>query len=434
MRLSHALLGSLVVVAGINFAFGQSVETLKELQLGPIVPLGSNANPEFLTGIELTEPLLGPIVPISGTIPAEIDKSTPSPLKFPNDETQYLSGAEAMPNLHFGFVPIRVIGRPLTASWMEPNSPAFSQSAAGPIHPDRIRNQLSAIADQLATCGLEGEARQIQDLNQRFQKHHYQRMLIAHKESQLKKLQAEIASLKEVQSPASRETFFSLRGLFVELNSKGRKQLIQKLAEQISARTGSQAPQINPEATAFQGVFEFDTQDIQPIVDQLLEQNFAKIIAEPKACVLGGRNVRFLMGGETAIAGADGQTAFRPSHTSFVAQPKLMASGKIRLGLVIEFQDSDVAATGRDGTGRNRRIETVLDIDPGFAATTLISQSQDQLTGETDKEQLSSILFILTPEVVTATRFPNSAQPHATMPTPSPSYHPLVEARAIVDQ
>ena len=436
MRVTRALMECLVFAATTTFAFGQSLESETEPQLGPIVPLSSNAFPEETAAIAFSEPQLGPIIPIAGTFSTEEDKSAPSPLTFPKDEVQYYPGAEAMPNLHFGFVPIRVIGHPMAASTIEPNPIGYSPSSPGPIHPDQIQFHLTALADQLAAAGLTNEAKRIQEFQQKFQCDHYQRLLIAHKESQIRSLQAEIASLRQTAADDAR---ISVKVRVVELNHDGLNTLRTKLNGPVLLVHGSEIFSPNAEDKPHLSLQDVESDRIGELIELLSKTGNAKIVAEPSGTVRDSQNIRFLSsnsqtGGTTFVdsvapglstVGHGGLTA------SFIATPKVIGFSKVRLGLVVESSNFILSGIGQANiTGPStKRLEHIAEISTGHTLA-IISKPYTRQDDKNESDDWTSTIVLITPEILHGSTPSYSNEPIPS-PVPSESSRRVFEAKVI---
>ncbi len=135
----------------------------------------------------------------------------------------------------------------------------------------------------------------------------------------------------------------------------------QSLSSAVGAATGA----------TLSGTFE--NGEIGLFLDWLCSNGTAKILAEPSATVLSGRNVRFLSGGEFAvpttvgIGGAQGTTtSFRGFGTSLLATPTVIDRDNIRIGVIAEYSNitSENTVAGIPGM-QTRRIETVVEMREG---------------------------------------------------------------------
>ena len=121
----------------------------------------------------------------------------------------------------------------------------------------------------------------------------------------------------------------------------------------------------------FAGTFEQG--EIGVFLDWLCSNGTAKILAEPNATVLSGRNVRFLAGGEFAVptivgvGGAQGTTtSFRGFGTSVLATPTIIDRDNIRIGVIAEYSNITNQNTVAGIPGMStRRIETVVEMREG---------------------------------------------------------------------
>ncbi len=117
----------------------------------------------------------------------------------------------------------------------------------------------------------------------------------------------------------------------------------------------------------------FENGEIGLVLDWLCSNGTAKILAEPTATVLSGRNVRFLSGGEFAVptvvgvgGAAAGTTTFRGFGTSLLATPTVIDRDNIRIGVVAEYSNlvNQNTVGGIPGL-TTRRIETVVELREG---------------------------------------------------------------------
>lgn len=117
----------------------------------------------------------------------------------------------------------------------------------------------------------------------------------------------------------------------------------------------------------------FENGEIGIFLDWLCSNGTAKILAEPCATVLSGRNTRFLSGGEFAVptivgvGGAQGTTtSFRGFGTTITATPTVLDRDNIRIGVIAEYSNitSQNSVGGIPGLN-TRRIQTVVEMREG---------------------------------------------------------------------
>ena len=117
----------------------------------------------------------------------------------------------------------------------------------------------------------------------------------------------------------------------------------------------------------------FERGEIGVVLDWLMSNGTAKILAEPSATVLSGRNVQLLSGGEFAVPtvvglnGAAGTTtSFRGFGMSLLATPTIIDRDNIRIGVIAEYSniDNNNVVSGIPGLN-TRRISTVVEMREG---------------------------------------------------------------------
>lgn len=172
----------------------------------------------------------------------------------------------------------------------------------------------------------------------------------------------------------------------------------------------------------------FENGEIGVLLNWLCANGTAKIVAEPTATVLSGRNVRFLSGGEFAVptvvglGGASGTTtSFRGFGTSLMATPTVIDRDNIRIGVIAEYSNitSQNAVSGIPGL-QTRRIETVVEMREGqtMAMAGLLSHRTATsiqripllgdlpaigpllFTSKTSTQEENELLILITPELV----------------------------------
>ena len=198
----------------------------------------------------------------------------------------------------------------------------------------------------------------------------------------------------------------------------------------------------------FSGTFEKG--EIGVFLDWLCSNGTAKILAEPTAVVLSGRNVRFLSGGEFAVptivgvGGAQGTTtSFRGFGTSLLATPTLIDRDNIRIGVIAEYSNVTNQNTVAGIPGMStRRIETTVEMREGqtMALAGLLSHRTSTtiqripvlgdiphvgpllFSAKTMTQEENELLILITPELVR----PMDAQEVPPVPgfdSPRPSHH-----------
>lgn len=430
MRLPRALLDSLVILAGTSSAFAQTAEVPSELVLGPVVFIASNVQDTEMILITFEDPELGPVVPIASSAEGIAEATQPSPLNFSREEIQYLPGVEASPNPYYGRVPIKVIGHGGAAP-IETVTACLPSGQDGVCHPDQIQVHFSNLAEQLAAAGLAEEAEQIQELQKAFQDEHYQRLLIAFKESQLRKLQAEIEGLKQDELNRSQ---IALRLQIIELKPEGRQSVVRKLQDfgSRSAITDSEREL----ACEFLELNDHKLAEFNQLLEQLAVDGCAKIVAQPSATTLSGRNVRFLTGsGEFAVrAGNEPQMSADDGKPSFIGsgilvKPQILGAHKIRVAMILQEQ-KDVPSAINLGTISEKlqttRLETVTEITSGQSVA-LVTPEQHNSANDQQK-QTSNLLFVITPEIVVVPRQTQNPVASPAIYAPRPA---AVEAKFI---
>lgn len=172
----------------------------------------------------------------------------------------------------------------------------------------------------------------------------------------------------------------------------------------------------------------FENGEIGILLNWLCSNGTAKIVAEPTATVLSGRNVRFLSGGEFAVptvvglGGASGTTtSFRGFGTSLLATPTVIDRDNIRIGVIAEYSNitSQNAVSGIPGL-QTRRIETVVELREGqtMAMAGLLSHRTNTnvqripllgdipaigplfFSNKTSTQEENELLILITPELV----------------------------------
>lgn len=198
----------------------------------------------------------------------------------------------------------------------------------------------------------------------------------------------------------------------------------------------------------FSGTFERG--EIGVFLDWLCSNGTAKILAEPTATVLSGRNVRFLSGGEFAVptivgvGGAQGTTtSFRGFGTSLLATPTIIDRDNIRIGVIAEYSNVTNQNTVAGIPGMStRRIETTVEMREGqtIALAGLLSHRTATtiqripvlgdiphvgpllFSAKTMTQEENELLILITPELVR----PMDAQEVPPVPgfdVPRPSHH-----------
>ena len=184
----------------------------------------------------------------------------------------------------------------------------------------------------------------------------------------------------------------------------------------------------------------FERGQIGVFLDWLCSNGTAKILAEPVATVMSGRNVRFLSGGEFAVptivgvGGAQGTTtSFRGFGTSLLATPTIIDRDNIRIGVIAEYSNITTQNTVAGIPGMTtRRIETVVEMREGqtMALGGLLSNrttTQVQripllgdiphvgpllFSAKTKTLEENELLILITPEIV------RPMDPHEVPPPP----------------
>ncbi len=434
MRVHRVLFQGLVLALGATQAFGQSVNLDIELQLGPAVPLGSYHTDSDDFELIPVEPELGPIVLIADSSFAVGNDFTPTKLTFPNDEVQYLPGAELIPNPYFGFVPIPVIGRPIPAQLIEPSSFGMASACPIPAHPDEIQFHLSAASALLANLNLPSEAQQIQGFQQQFQRDHYFRLLVEHKESQLRTLQAEIANLKQARqsiaglTPAeSPSKSIELQLQIVTLNQPGRECLAAKLSE--IGTTLNRSGLIRFQQGMGAGLqespavlHELRSQAIRELLDQLTKDENAEIVRQSSGRAVEGYEFNLFIGNES-------------SRLAIKATPKTIGSSRIHLEMLLE----SIVGTTNDGSEESDlqspsiRLETAAEISSGNSLA-IVGYPANTPADQNDVTKSPTILVLVTPTVIGPQVDPASAFGSILSPVPEASARPVKEATVTGDK
>jgi pilus assembly protein CpaC len=148
---------------------------------------------------------------------------------------------------------------------------------------------------------------------------------------------------------------------------------INNASQSISSAMGAGAGAVTGASSGSTLSGTFENGEIGILLNWLCANGTAKILAEPTATVLSGRNVRFLSGGEFAVpttvglGGASGvTTSFRGFGTSLLATPSVIDRDQIRLGVIAEYSNitSQNTVGGIPGL-QTRRIETVVEMREG---------------------------------------------------------------------
>lgn len=184
----------------------------------------------------------------------------------------------------------------------------------------------------------------------------------------------------------------------------------------------------------------FENGEIGLFLDWLCSNGTAKILAEPAATVLSGRNVQFLSGGEFAVptvvgvGGAQSTTTnFRGFGTSLLATPTVVDRDNIRISVIAEYSNlvSQNSVGGIPGM-RTRRISTVVEMREGqtmalaglLSSRTTVQVQRFPVLGDvpwvgplffTSKamtQEENELLILITPELV------RPMDPHEVPPVP----------------
>jgi pilus assembly protein CpaC len=200
----------------------------------------------------------------------------------------------------------------------------------------------------------------------------------------------------------------------------------QSISSAVGAGTSAVAGVGSSTGSTLSGTFE--NGEIGILLNWLCSNGTAKILAEPSATVLSGRNVRFLSGGEFAVpttvglGGASGvTTSFRGFGTSLLATPSVIDRDNIRIGVIAEYSNITTANTVGGIPGmQTRRVETVVEMREGqtmamaglLSNRTIVQVQRIPLLGDvpyvgpllfSNKQSTleeNELLILITPEIV----------------------------------
>ena len=204
--------------------------------------------------------------------------------------------------------------------------------------------------------------------------------------------------------------------------------LINNASQSLSSAVGAGVGAVTGAASGSTLSGTFENGEIGLLLNWLCSNGTAKILAEPTATVLSGRNVRFLSGGEFAVptvvglGGAQGTTtSFRGFGTSLLATPTVIDRDNIRIGVIAEYSNvtSQNTVSGIPGM-QTRRVETVVEMREGqtmaigglLSSRTTVQVQRIPLLGDipyvgpllfSNKQSTldeNELLILITPEIV----------------------------------
>ena len=446
MKLVRVLMVCLLANAFSMSAYSQSFDKNSQPRLGPIVPLGSLPFVGDGGLIVATEPILGPIILIGATE----ELIVPAPEPIPGDHSLRATlvsgpanvvlsgfGPKGLNVQHFspsevsvgppitGFPLIRVIDQRVAAPTIEPSQNECRISFVDSPDPNVICHQFTVIFGQLAAAGLSDDAARVQEFQKEFQRKHYQNLLIAFKESQLRALQIEVNSLKRDQEMASldvqKKSQVQLSYQVVMINKSGLSKLFTDAESQLCE--------------------EISSDRTRELVDALCERGDAKIIGTPKATVFDGHFIAINADEtEDSNPATDGnQSGFGPiPGYSILAKPTRLEANDIRLELSIQWTDLISDAEGNSEPNRQtRRIHTVRDIrsDQTTAINCCVEGNRlKSTTPASDKRMVVLVTHEIVSPMVLEGIAPYRPMPSAASRQQEAPRPKIVEAKAILNR
>lgn len=139
----------------------------------------------------------------------------------------------------------------------------------------------------------------------------------------------------------------------------------------------------------------FDPSDARQVANLLVENEMAKVLAEPVMVMTVGRRARYDAGGKVAVTVPDGAGATKPESrqigTSLEVMPTSLPDGAVRLEMQVDLAELDhsngVVLNGVKVPALNRRqIQTAVELQLG---TTAMLRSQELLVMVTPESAVS---------------------------------------------
>jgi Flp pilus assembly secretin CpaC len=303
-----------------------------------------------------------------------------------------------------------------------PPAPVGESCTAPASTSDKSHHLLKA-AEHLETAGMSCEAKAL-----RQQAKELRAELLKQKRAELQQLQAEIAALEQA-NPAAKQVLLKVQAVEVSLtNMKALGFDVNTLHGQpLSNSTPPQVGEGKPRDSLSFGVVDRDS--VNRLVDALVKEDIAKVLAEPKLVTVDRRPASYFVGGEVRTVvpqpGESPHELVRKVGTEIDFLPILHSDGKLRCEIRVRVSQVDPSLDVKAGDNtipgfRVAEIDTGLEIMPGqTAALAGLTQQRIIMKKNANNEKERSVnnvelLLFVTPELIDPPI--TAASPHAPAP------------------